>query len=154
MTQADYKNAWATPFTGPNPRGPTEVDTLHPIIIRRNRLETAQKVGAVGVPGEWWGFQNSLFVLDIDDGNARYVIEENLLLATGANGLKLGHIVDDLAVRNNIVIARKGPTVPGSDPEQQRKRDDDRQDLKGFVVGSCFLVLFAAATAANREPCH
>jgi hypothetical protein len=131
MTQADSKSPWASPFTGPNPRGPAEVDTIHPIHIRRNRLETVQKVGAVGVPGEWWGAQNSLFVLDIDDGNARYVIEENLLLATGSNGLKLGHIVDAITVRNNIVVARRGPAVPGGDPDQS-----PRQDLLAFNIGA------------------
>ena len=120
-THADYnpkQGAWSTPFTGPNPRGPLEVDTINPITIRRNRLETVQHVGEIGVPGEWWGRQNTLFVLDIDDGNGRYVIEENLLLATGGViGLKLGHIVDDISVRNNIVIARPGPPIPGADPE-------------------------------------
>ena len=46
--------------------------------------------------------QNTLSVLDIDDGNARYVVEENLLLATGVTGLKLGHVVDAITVRNNV----------------------------------------------------
>lgn len=120
--------AWGAPFHGPNSRGPVEVDTVHPITIRRNRLEVRQHVGLVGEPGEWWGRQNTLCVLDIDDGNGRYQIEENLLLATGTNGLKLGHIVDDITVTNNIVIARQGP--PSVDLEV-----NDRQDLHAFNIG-------------------
>jgi hypothetical protein len=105
---------------------------VHPITIRRNRLETTQHVGIVGQPGEWWGPQNTLTVLDIDDGNARYVIEENLLLATGVTGLKLGHIVDDMTVRNNIVVGRKGPRMAGED----RGDISSRMDLIGFNIGN------------------
>lgn len=133
QTQADY-SAWGAPFTGPNPRGPTEVDTVHPITIRRNRLEVTQHVGVIGQRGEWWGHQNTLSVLDIDDGNARYLIEENVMFATGVTGLKLGHIVDDMTVRNNIVVGRKGPTVTGAglDPEDV----SNRMDLVGFEIGN------------------
>eukprot|EP01052_Picozoa_sp_SAG31_P042020 SAG31_NODE_6541_length_1982_cov_1.657461_2_plen_322_part_00 len=131
QTQADY-SAWGSPFHGPNPRGPTEVDTLHPIAIRRNRLEVTQHAGVVDEPGEWWGLQNTLTVLDIDDGNARYEIEENLMLATGVTGLKLGHIVDDIKVCNNIVVGRKGPQLRGGDHELDIS---SRMDLVGFNIG-------------------
>ena len=91
-------------FPAPFPRGPISVDAMHPTIVRGNVLRSQRRSGAVGVPGEWWGVQNTLTCVDLDDGGTRYEIYENVCIANGTQGYKLGHGIDDINYHNNILV--------------------------------------------------
>ena len=91
-------------FPAPFPRGPTSVDAMHPILFQGNVLESERRFGKFGEPGAWWGVQCELSCLDLDDGGTRWDITENVCIANGTAGLKMGHDVDHISFTNNIVI--------------------------------------------------
>jgi len=106
---------WESQFPMPFQRGPAEVDTVHPVIVRGNLFETTVLTGAVGQPGDWYGQQGTIFCVDIDDGPTRYLLTENVCIANGTVGIKIGHVVDELNITNNIVVSFSG--VPGTPAE-------------------------------------
>ena len=42
--------------------------------------------------------------MDLDDGGTRWEFIENVCIANGTAGLKLGHDVDQITFTNNIVV--------------------------------------------------
>eukprot|EP00937_MAST-01D_sp_MAST-1D-sp2_P000443 g443.t1 len=96
---------WSSQFPAPYQRGPVAVDAVRPTTLRGNVLRTTRRSGAFGRPGDWWGTQGTLFCLDMDDGPTRYVVTENVCIANGTQGYKLGHDVDAIDYSNNILVS-------------------------------------------------
>ena len=77
---------------------------MWPILFKGNVLESERRYGAWGEPGAWWGVQNTLSCVDLDDGGTRWHFVENVCIANGTAGFKLGHDVDRITYMNNIVV--------------------------------------------------
>ena len=78
---------------------------MWPVTFKGNVLESERRYGAWGEPGAWWGVQNTLSCVDLDDGGTRWHFVDNVCIANGTAGYKLGHDVDRITYRNNIVVA-------------------------------------------------
>ena len=100
-------SGWPAPqYPVPVPRGPVDVDTVYPIRISNNLLESRGRSGVANDHGaEWWGKQAAISCVDVDDGPVKYDIVENVCITDNTAGFKVGHVVDRIHVANNIVLA-------------------------------------------------
>lgn len=105
QSNASEGSQWATRLP-PLPRGPF-IDAMHPNRIQGNLIETTlmpMSPIAESPTLRPQVYAVSIFCIDIDDGNERYVITENVCITNGTAGLKTGAVSDGMAITNNIVV--------------------------------------------------